>query len=119
MSDVVYVNAGATEPLQVWLDALLPGGRLIFPLTPGWDYGGMLLVTRRDTGSVFHAQFVSQAGFIPCLGAQDEALLPGLKAAFMRPDWKDVRALLVESGRPDSTCWFAAGNWWLSKAALH
>jgi protein-L-isoaspartate(D-aspartate) O-methyltransferase len=119
MSNVIYVCAGATEPLQVWLDALRPGGRLIFPLTPGWDYGGMLRVTRRAADSVFEAQFVSQAGFIPCLGAQDEAILPRLKAAFMRPDWNDVRSLRVRNGEPDSSCWFAGGDWWLSTAALH
>jgi len=31
--DVLYVNAGATEPLAVWLDALRPKGRLLFPMT--------------------------------------------------------------------------------------
>ena len=44
--DVVYVSAGATEPMAVWLDALRPGGRLLFPLTPSKGSGGMLLVTR-------------------------------------------------------------------------
>src|SRR5277367_3727540 len=31
--DVIYVNAGATEPLAIWLDALQLQGRLMFPLT--------------------------------------------------------------------------------------
>ena len=52
MSDVIYVNAGATEPLRAWLDALMPGGRLIFPLTPGWDYGGMLIGHKPLMGAV-------------------------------------------------------------------
>lgn len=29
--DIVYVNAGATAPLDVWLDSLRAGGRLLFP----------------------------------------------------------------------------------------
>ena len=32
--DIIYVSAGATRPLDAWLDALRPGGRLLFPLTP-------------------------------------------------------------------------------------
>ncbi|MBL8895073.1 MAG: methyltransferase domain-containing protein [Rhizobiales bacterium] len=118
-SDVIYVNAGATEPLKVWLDALRPGGRLIFPLTPGWDYGGMLLVMRGDDDCVFDAQFVSQAGFIPCVGAQDATTLPRLKAAFQRPDWLNVRSLHVKDGEPDSSCWLAGETWWLSTATVH
>ena len=119
MSDVIYVNAGATEPLRAWLDALRPGGRLIFPLTPGWDYGGMLLVTNRHGSGVFEANFVTQAGFIPCLGAQDEQLRPRLKEAFALSDWKNVRSLWLADGEPDSSCWFAGQDWWLSTATVH
>ena len=32
-ADVIYVNAGASKPSEVWLDALQDGGRLILPLT--------------------------------------------------------------------------------------
>jgi protein-L-isoaspartate(D-aspartate) O-methyltransferase len=119
MSDVIYVNAGATEPLQVWLDALLPGGRLIFPLTPGWDYGGMLLVTNRHGSGSFEARFVTQAGFIPCLGAQDEQIRPRLKEAFALSGWREVRSLRTNDGKPDSSCWFAGADWWLSTASFH
>ena len=45
-ADVIYVNAGATQPMPVWLDALKLGGRLIFPLTPIKGHGCMLLVVR-------------------------------------------------------------------------
>jgi protein-L-isoaspartate O-methyltransferase len=44
-SDIIYVNAGSTAPLRVWLDALRPEGRLVFPLTPGSGRGAMLRVT--------------------------------------------------------------------------
>ncbi|HXC97634.1 MAG TPA: hypothetical protein VNU92_18175, partial [Edaphobacter sp.] len=45
--DVLYVNAGATGPMDVWLDALRPRGRLLFPMTPDDGSGGMLLITRQ------------------------------------------------------------------------
>ncbi|MGO8189821.1 protein-L-isoaspartate O-methyltransferase, partial [Rhizobium leguminosarum] len=32
-ADVIYVNAGATRPANIWLDRLNNGGRLILPLT--------------------------------------------------------------------------------------
>lgn len=31
--DHIVASAGATHPLRSWLDALLPGGRLLFPMT--------------------------------------------------------------------------------------
>ncbi len=39
--DAIYVNAGATAPLKVWLDALRVNGRLLFPLTPADGPRGM------------------------------------------------------------------------------
>src|SRR5258706_127031 len=32
-ADVIVVNAGITHPLDVWFDALTPGGRFMLPLT--------------------------------------------------------------------------------------
>jgi protein-L-isoaspartate(D-aspartate) O-methyltransferase len=32
--DAIYVCAGAAQPSRTWLDALRPGGRLLFPLAP-------------------------------------------------------------------------------------
>jgi protein-L-isoaspartate(D-aspartate) O-methyltransferase len=54
--DRVLVHAGATHVLDAWLDALIDGGRLLFPLTAefpgmpeGIGKGLMLLVTRRGS----------------------------------------------------------------------
>lgn len=45
--DAIYVNAGATGPLDCWLDCLKRGGRRLFPLTPAEVSGrpapGMML----------------------------------------------------------------------------
>src|SRR5260370_36052709 len=74
--DTIYVNAGATAPLDVWLDALRPNGRLLFPLTPADGPGGMpgaggILLITRASGDRFDARFVCPAMFIPCVGARD------------------------------------------------
>jgi protein-L-isoaspartate(D-aspartate) O-methyltransferase len=111
-SDVVYVCAGATAPVRAWLDALAMEGRLIFPMTPQWDRGGMLLVTRKPEG--FAARFVSPAWFVPCLGAQDPVEAEALSAAISRGGSGDVRSLRLAPQTPDETCWLAGAGWWLS-----
>lgn len=112
LSDVVYVSAGATEPLRLWIDALKVGGRLIFPLTPDVGVGGMLLITRRDEAR-YSAEFVSQAKFIPCIGARSGDTAQRLSAAFALNDINAVRSLRFNT-IPDNTCWFSDREWWLS-----
>ncbi|HEV7504097.1 MAG TPA: protein-L-isoaspartate(D-aspartate) O-methyltransferase [Thermoanaerobaculia bacterium] len=110
--DVIYVSAGATGPLDSWLDALRPDGRLLMPLTPGQGAGAMLLVTRTSPDR-FDARFVCRALFIPCAGARDEETAQRLSEAFKREDFKDVKSLHRHTP-PDDTCWCAGPSWWLS-----
>ena len=118
--DAIYVNAGATAPLNVWLNALQLHGRLLFPLTPADGpggmpgAGGMLLVTRTATDH-FDARFVCDAMFVPCFGARDEETAQKLSAAFKRGNSNNVRTLRRNS-KPDDTCWCAGNGWWLSIA---
>ena len=116
--DVIYVSAGATAPMEAWLDALRVGGRLLFPLTPSEGLGGapgvggMLLVTWGEEGK-FAARFVCPAAFVPCVGARDEETAAKLSAAFKRGNWREVRSLKRRT-EPDETCWVAGKGWWLS-----
>jgi protein-L-isoaspartate(D-aspartate) O-methyltransferase len=117
--DAIYVNAGATAPLDIWLDALRINGRLLFPLTsdgPGGrpGAGGMLLVTRTGTDQ-FDARFVCAAMFIPCVGAREEQTALKLSEAFKRGDLGSVRSLRRNT-HPDETCWCSGNRWWLSTA---
>jgi protein-L-isoaspartate(D-aspartate) O-methyltransferase len=124
--DVIYVNAGATAPLDIWLDALRPKGRLLFPLTPADSpsgtpgAGAMLLVTRpAQIGFlekvVWPARFLSPALFIPCVGARDAPTAGRLSQAFQHGDLRNVRSLHRHTP-PDITCWCAGEGWWLSTA---
>jgi len=121
--DVLYVSAGATAPMDAWLESLLPGGRLLFPLTGAKGIGAMLLVTRTSESS-FAARFVCQAAFIHCVGARDDETAQKLAEAFKQGGlWNlqregglwTVRSLRRDS-EPDATCWFAGRGWWLSAA---
>ena len=110
--DVLYVNAGATEPLAVWLDALRPMGRLLFPMTPDVGVGAMLLVTKQEDGS-FTARFLLQAQFVPCIGARNEATEPKLAEAFRNSNWTKVKTL-HRNDEADDSCWCSGPGWWLS-----
>ena len=110
--DVLYVNAGATEPLAVWLDALRSGGRLLFPMTPDGGVGAMLLVTKQED-ETFAARFLLQAQFVPCIGARKEATEKKLADAFRNNTWTKVKSL-HRNDEPDESCWCSGPDWWLS-----
>ncbi len=110
--DVLYVNAGATSPIPVWLEALRPNGRLLFPLTGEEGSGGMLLVTRQEDES-FAARFLCQVQFVPCAGARDESTAKKLTAAFHRGGWNRVKEL-HRGDAPRENCWYSGAGWWLS-----
>jgi protein-L-isoaspartate(D-aspartate) O-methyltransferase len=109
--DVLYVSAGATDPLAVWLDALRIGGRLLFPLTPNESYGGMLMVTRKPDG--YGARFLCGAKFVGCEGARDEAMSQRLEVCFSKGHANEVRSLHRDDW-PDETAWCRGEGWWLS-----
>jgi protein-L-isoaspartate(D-aspartate) O-methyltransferase len=109
--DVLYVNAAAAEPLAVWLDALRPGGRLLFPLAPEEGSGAMLLVTRRAEDP-WSARFLGSVQFVACTGAQNAQAGRALRAAFQQGGSERVR-YLHRNSEPDERCWCAGRGWWL------
>jgi len=116
-ADAIYVCAGLAQPHWAWLEALRPGGRLIFPLQPEGGYGGMLLVTKPVAGGLaWPARFVQRAGFVGCRVDLPGAAEAGLAAAFAGGLWERVRAFRMDRVT-DSSCWFAGNGWWLSTEA--
>ncbi len=117
--DVIYVNAGATAPLDIWLDALRPGGRLLFPLTPAEGPGGMpgaggMLLVTQSSPNRFDARFLYPVMFVPCVGARDGETAKKLSEAFKRGDMGKVQSLRRNTS-PDESCWCAGNGWWLSR----
>lgn len=109
--DALYVSAGATAPLPVWLDALRPRGRLLFPLTPDEGAGAMLLVTRWPEG--YAARFICGAKFVGCAGARDARTATRVAECFRRGHAAKVRSLYRDD-EPDETAWCIGDGWWLS-----
>jgi protein-L-isoaspartate(D-aspartate) O-methyltransferase len=83
-ADAIYVCAASSRPSLAWLDALRPGARLLFPLAPEGEMGGMLLLNRPDHGAIWPAKFVSGAQFVGCVGLQEAEANDRLKKAFSR-----------------------------------
>ena len=115
-ADIVYVNAAAVEPDRGWLDALRPGGRLMFPLQAPDRAGAMLMITRPRAGDIWPAKMFGPVWFVPIEGAANAAATRRLEAAFCNDGWRDVQSL--RTGAPDNTCWLAGDGWWLSTAAI-
>jgi protein-L-isoaspartate(D-aspartate) O-methyltransferase len=113
--NAILVNAGATHPRLLWLDRLLPGGRLILPLTvttlPG-STGQILNVTRTEEG--YAARFISRTAIFPCIGARELDADRRLWEAFAKGGWESVRSLRRDQHEPDSTCWLHSEDFCLS-----
>jgi len=109
----IYVNAGATAPLDVWLDALAPGGRLLFPLTDEAGRGGMLLVTRSGSAG-WAARLVSGAAFIDLIGGRESNAARAVRAAFRSGGADEVRSLWRDD-RKDAGDWLRGDGWRLSR----
>ena len=111
-ADAIFVNAGATHPVPLWLDNLKPGGRLVFPIvrwregakfgvgSAGW--GVMMRVQRLRTG--YSARFLGPAGFYPCLGAIDAEADRRLGDALASNGLTDVHSLRREPHARDDSC---------------
>jgi protein-L-isoaspartate(D-aspartate) O-methyltransferase len=123
--DAVFVNAGATEVVPLWLDRLAEGGRLLVPLTTTRSMTGaggnqigvghMLRVTRQTDRYV--AGFISPVGVFHCIGARTDRGEQILRMAYRRGDLNTVRSLRLDSHNEQSTCWLHGSSFCLSRTA--
>ena len=113
-ADAIYVSCAASHPPRAWLDALNPGGRLLFPLQAAHSSGAMLLVTRpREESKAWPAKLLSAVVFIACEGAQDAIMGRKLEEAFRRGGGHAVRWLRFEAN-PIEGAWLQGDGWALT-----
>lgn len=120
--DAILVNAGVTHPLDEWLDALAPGGRMILPLTStmvpmGATIGkGLVFVITRDTESAFSARVMTVVAIYSAIGIRDADLNDRLGKAMMAGParWQAVTRLRRDAHDPSSSCWLHAATFCLS-----
>jgi protein-L-isoaspartate(D-aspartate) O-methyltransferase len=124
-ADVIYVNAGATRPADIWLDRLKDGGRLILPLTTDKSFdaagkapqdivrqGAVFRIERR--GNDFLAKWISAVAIFPCEGARDAESERALAAAFAKGMPGNVTRLHRHNDVLAETYWLSAPGWCLA-----
>jgi len=111
-ADVIYANAGATRPVDLWLDRLKDGGRLILALTKDKDaLGAWFRIERRGDG--FLAEWFSAANLFPCESARDAESERALVAALDKGGQDRVTRLLRRGDVPEEQCWLKGPDWCL------
>jgi protein-L-isoaspartate(D-aspartate) O-methyltransferase len=116
--DAIVASAGATHPQTSWLDALRPGGRLLFPMTTLRDGPGAMLFVNRRTEEELSARFLCRVGFIDFQGARDPATSRRLAAALRRDRGAAVKSLRRDGHGKDETCWLHGRGWCLSRREI-
>jgi protein-L-isoaspartate(D-aspartate) O-methyltransferase len=116
--DAVLINAGATHPLSVWLDALRLGGRMILPVTFTTDSmqnigkGGVFLITRQQDD--YAARLISMVAIYSCAVARDAAMNERVRATLVKGTWFSVRRLRRDAHDPSPACWLHGSDFCLT-----
>jgi protein-L-isoaspartate(D-aspartate) O-methyltransferase len=113
-SDLIYVNAGVVAPPRAWLQALRPGGRMIFPWRPSEAAALAIIVSRREDG--LSVKPVMASWFIPCVGASDAP--DCRKTPDPREAWSARSIRLTADRAPDETAVAIYGDLWFSSAGI-
>jgi protein-L-isoaspartate(D-aspartate) O-methyltransferase len=124
LADVIYVNAGVTKPLDIWLDHLNDNGRLVIPLStdkgfhhdgppiPIQKRGAVFCIQRH--GDDYTATRVSAVAIIPCEGGRDPASESALAAALEKGGVENVTRFYRHDTVPEENCWLRAPGWCLA-----
>ena len=123
-ADAIFINAGASYPLSLWLNSLAPNGRLVVPLTRRADsgeglrrdpkrkvedssYGGIgfgMMVRIHRLTSGYDARILSPVAVFSCAGAFDSEADRLLGAALDEYRLVDVRSLRRDDHDSDQSC---------------
>ncbi len=109
--DAILVNAGVTHALDVWLDALAPGGRLMLPITATFPVmstigkGLLVLITHDAATGRLSAGAVTFVAIYSAIGVRDVALNGAIGAALARRPMPRLTSLRRDAHDPADTCW--------------
>lgn len=125
-ADVIYVNAGATQPETIWLDALKSSGRLILPLTTDQGFGTSIDMGKiAQRGAVFRierngqdyfAKWISPVAIFPCAGGRDAESEQALASALETGKARQVTRLYRGEPIAEDRVWLAGKGWTLAYA---
>ena len=121
--DAMLINAGMTHPLDTWLDALAPGGRMILPLTGtmppmGATIGkGITWLLTKEDDVRLSVRPVGIVAIYSAIGVRDETLNAQVGKALMGGpmQWAAVKRLRRDTHEPSASCWLHGDGWCWSK----
>ncbi len=108
--DAILVNAGVTHPLDTWLDALAPGGRMVFPVTAtlgamGGIGKGLLLHASNSGEGPMPVRVLTFVAIFSALAIRDDALNVEIGKALQKHPFPPLAALTrIPHGRTDKCC---------------
>jgi len=110
--DAIVVNAGMTHPLDAWLDALAPGGRMLLPITAtmpamGSTLGKGLVFLLTRTDDTIGARVMTMVAVYSAIGLRDDGLNTDLGKAMMGgpATWQAVKRLRRDAHDREASCW--------------
>lgn len=113
----IWVNAGVTHPEPAWLDSLVPGGRLVLPLTATFAAGPfasamaniskglIVLISRHADGDTYSARLLTFVAIYSAVGLRDAAVNDELGRAFGRMPFPALKRYRTDAHDADATCW--------------
>ena len=121
--DAILVNAGVTHPLEGWLDALAPSGRMVVPLTatfPGRSTigkGPLMLIAKTDDAMRFTARVAGFVSIYSAIGLRNEAANAVIAGALQKMPFAQVTAYRRDVHDAGPGCWMhtASGCWSLNQ----
>ncbi|MBI3403782.1 MAG: methyltransferase domain-containing protein [Acidobacteria bacterium] len=111
--DAIVINAGVTHPLDTWLDALAPAGRMVVAVTSdmaamGATLGkGVVFVLVKDDAGALSARVLSVVSIYSAIGLRDADLNARIGKALMDGPmkWASVKRLRRDQHDEVDTCW--------------
>jgi protein-L-isoaspartate(D-aspartate) O-methyltransferase len=109
--DAILVSAGVTHPLDGWIRALQPGGRMVFPITLTMGVMGahmgkglVILASCQDDGS-FGLQAIGMVMIYSAMGIRDASIHQRLTEVLMRGGGMTAKRLRLDRHPESSSCW--------------
>jgi protein-L-isoaspartate(D-aspartate) O-methyltransferase len=121
--DAILVNAGVTHPLDTWLDALAPHGRMVLPLTATFSLmgpigkGPMLLLSGPAADGSFDVRPVTIVAIYSAVGLRDDTLNEALGKALMKAPFAALKRLRRDPHDAEPSCWLHTAGCCFSTAS--
>lgn len=120
--DAVLINTGLTHPERHWLDALVPGGKIVVPLTASMpsamtaahpagatmaniSKGLMVVVTRTDDRDRCSARLLTFVAIYSAMGLRDEVVNAALGKSLQAMPFPQLKTLRFDQHEPEPACW--------------